>query len=267
MSTQLQEFTTNFLEEEDVPKRKVNPLESMKEIAGFERTIDVTVPAVMSKSAPPFGPALAQCGVNVSTFCEDFNEMCEEEELMEEFPFPLRVYLREDKTYEIVLRTPTVSSLGEAGGGWNRVEWKDRDLFRYKAAVKLLTRKITRRLVKVLSSSGLRKLLKRNALTILDLYKIFLLKKEEIEYYPNSRDEGVFKTLVSYLKKQRFFLKIEEEFYESKEYIEEKYGFRKAFLVASSFREGHPKVSKPRRGLQRRGFSKRRKPIYQRCPF
>lgn len=263
----LQEFVTNFLEEEEVPKSKVNPLESMKNITGFERTIDVTVPAVMSKSSPPFGPSLAQCGVNVSTFCEDYNEMCEEEELMEEFPFPLRVYLRVDKTYEIVIRTPTVSSLGEGGAGWNKGEYNDRDFFRYKAAVRLLTRRVTWKLKRVFRPKIIRKIKRRNSLTVLDLYKIFLLKKEEIEYYPNSRDEGVFKTLVSYLKKQKFFFKMEEEYYESKDYIEEKYEFRKAFLVVSSFRESHPKVSKPRRGYKKRRFSKRRKPIYQRCPF
>lgn len=262
----LQEFTTNFLEEEKVLGRKVNPLLETKKIVGFERTIDVTVPAIMSKSAPPFGPSLAQCGVNVSTFCEDFNELGEEEELMEEFPIPLRVYLRVDKTYEIVLRTPTVSSLGQCGAKWNRAEWKDRDTFRYKASTILLCRRREWKLKRVFGLKIVSKIKERKFLTILDLYKIFLIKMEEVHHYENSSDEGVFKTLVSYLKKQKYLFKIEEEFYETKAYIKEKYHFRKSLLVAFSFKEQIPKVSNLRRRFKKRRFSKRRRSLFKRCP-
>lgn len=256
----LQEFAKNFLEEEEEGEGRINPLLAMRKISSFERTIDVTVPAIMSKSAPPFGPSLAQCGVNVSNFCEDYNEMCEEEECMEEFPIPVRVYLRQDKTYEMVLRTPTLFSMGEAMVSWNRAELSlDRDLYRYNKLIRFLNRR--GRLARMYNRRLQRKVNQRRVITLLDLYKIFLMKMEEIKYYENSSEEGVLKTIVAYFKKEKYFLKIEEDYYETKDYIREKWEYRKTFLVAFTSSNEGSKISKGRR-VKKRGLSGRRKGIY-----
>jgi Ribosomal protein L11, N-terminal domain len=258
----LQEFTKNFLEaeEEGSEQGKINPLLAMRNISSFERTIDVTVPAIMSKSAPPFGPSLAQCGVNVSNFCEDYNELCEEEELMEEFPVPVRVYLRQDKTYEMVLRTPTLFSMGEAISPWNRAELNiDRDYYRYNRLILFLNRR--RRLERMYNRRLQRKVNQRRVITLLDLYKMFCMKMEEIKYYENSSEEGVLKTIVSYFKKEKYFFKIEEDYYETKDYIREKWEYRKTFLVAFTSSNEGSKISKGRR-TKKRGSSGRRRGIY-----
>lgn len=58
--------------------------------------------------APPLGPSLAPHGINIVDFCNKFNQMTKDIEGIE-VPVYLTVY--EDKTFEMKIGTPPISTL------------------------------------------------------------------------------------------------------------------------------------------------------------
>jgi len=119
----LQDLKLNFSEDiEKLPKIKPNPFLEKINNTHFDRFVDVVVPASVSKSGPPFGPSLAQSGVNVTVFCERFNEVTEEAEIVEELEIPVKVFIQKDKTFEFILRSADVYTLADIASIWFFVE-------------------------------------------------------------------------------------------------------------------------------------------------
>lgn len=64
--------------------------------------------------APPIGPALGQHGVNINDFVTKFNEMTAE---MRGDIIPVEVTIFEDRTMELVLKTPPAAELLKKAAG------------------------------------------------------------------------------------------------------------------------------------------------------
>ena len=58
--------------------------------------------------APPVGPALAQYGLNISEFCQRFNDETKEQS---GFVIPVEITIYEDRTYDFKLKQPPASEL------------------------------------------------------------------------------------------------------------------------------------------------------------
>ena len=70
--------------------------------------IKLALPAGKATPAPPVGPALGQHGVNIATFCKEYNgKTADKNGLI--IPVDISVY--EDRSYTFVLKTPPASIL------------------------------------------------------------------------------------------------------------------------------------------------------------
>ena len=58
--------------------------------------------------APPIGPALGQQGINIASFCKEFNSKTNGSA---GFLIPVRIIVYEDKSFSFLLKSPTASSL------------------------------------------------------------------------------------------------------------------------------------------------------------
>ena len=75
-----------------------------KKILGF---IKLQVPAGAATPSPPIGPALGQRGVNIMSFCKEFNARTEKEQKGTPLPTVITVY--QDKSVTFVTKTPPAS--------------------------------------------------------------------------------------------------------------------------------------------------------------
>ena len=66
--------------------------------------VRLVVQAGGAKPSPPVGPALGQHGVNIMSFCKDFN--AKTSELVSETPTPVKISIYQDKTFEWTMQTP-----------------------------------------------------------------------------------------------------------------------------------------------------------------
>jgi large subunit ribosomal protein L11 len=64
--------------------------------------------------APPVGPALGQHGLNISEFCQKFNEATRDK-MGDIIPVEISVY--EDRSYDFILKTPPASELIKKAAG------------------------------------------------------------------------------------------------------------------------------------------------------
>ena len=70
--------------------------------------IKLALPAGKATPAPPVGPALGQHGVNIATFCKEYNgKTADKNGLI--IPVDISVY--EDRSYTFILKTPPASIL------------------------------------------------------------------------------------------------------------------------------------------------------------
>lgn len=82
----------------------------------------VQIEAGKATPAPPIGPSLAPHGINISEFCQQFNDKTREME----GTIPVDVAIYEDRTFSFVLKQPLVShmikkALGiEKGSGFQK---------------------------------------------------------------------------------------------------------------------------------------------------
>jgi large subunit ribosomal protein L11 len=58
--------------------------------------------------APPLGPSLAQYGINIAEFCNQFNQATKD---MQGVQIPVEVTIYEDRTFSFVLKKPPISYL------------------------------------------------------------------------------------------------------------------------------------------------------------
>jgi large subunit ribosomal protein L11 len=70
--------------------------------------IKLQIPAGQANPAPPVGPALGQHGVNISGFCQQFNEATRDK-MGEITPVVITVY--EDRTFTFITKTPPAAEL------------------------------------------------------------------------------------------------------------------------------------------------------------
>ena len=70
--------------------------------------IKLALPAGKATPAPPVGPALGQHGVNIATFCKEYNGKTSDKNGL---IIPVEISVYEDRSYTFVLKTPPASVL------------------------------------------------------------------------------------------------------------------------------------------------------------
>lgn len=70
--------------------------------------IKLQIEAGKATPAPPVGPALAPHGLNISEFCQKFNEASKNQQ---GWKLPVEIAIYEDRTYDFRLKQPPASEL------------------------------------------------------------------------------------------------------------------------------------------------------------
>ncbi len=87
--------------------------------------LKLQIPAGKAAPAPPLGPALGQAGINIGEFTKQFNDATADR-MGDIIPVVVNVY--DDRSYEIIYKTPPASflikkALGiKSGSGRNKVK-------------------------------------------------------------------------------------------------------------------------------------------------
>lgn len=76
--------------------------------------VKLQIAAGQATPAPPVGPALAQHGVNISEFCQKFNDKTRERM---GFTIPVEITVYEDRSYDFRLKQPPVAELIKKAAG------------------------------------------------------------------------------------------------------------------------------------------------------
>ena len=76
--------------------------------------VKLQIPAGQATPAPPVGPASAQHGVNISEFCQKFNDMTKNQS---GFKIPVEVTVYENRTYDFKVKQPPASELLKKAAG------------------------------------------------------------------------------------------------------------------------------------------------------
>ena len=74
----------------------------------IKTVIKLQLPAGQASPAPPVGPVLGQYGVNIMSFCKDYNERTASQAGS---IVPAEITIYEDHSFTFVLRTPPVADL------------------------------------------------------------------------------------------------------------------------------------------------------------
>jgi large subunit ribosomal protein L11 len=70
--------------------------------------IKLALPAGRAVPSPPVGPALSQHGVNIASFCKEYNARTSDKG---DLIIPVEISVYEDRSYTFILKTPPVSVL------------------------------------------------------------------------------------------------------------------------------------------------------------
>jgi large subunit ribosomal protein L11 len=70
--------------------------------------IKLQIKAGQANPAPPIGPVLAQHGLNISEFCQKFNDATKDNQGVK---IPVEIFAYEDRTYDFILKQPPASDL------------------------------------------------------------------------------------------------------------------------------------------------------------
>jgi len=76
--------------------------------------IKLQIPAGQATPAPPVGPSLAQHGLNISEFCQKFNELTKSQM---GWTLPVEITVYENRTYDFKLKQPPASELLKKAAG------------------------------------------------------------------------------------------------------------------------------------------------------
>ena len=74
----------------------------------IQSVVKLQIAAGKASPAPPVGPALAQYGINMSEFCQRFNDATANQS---GWTIPVEITIYEDKSYAFKLNEPPVSEL------------------------------------------------------------------------------------------------------------------------------------------------------------
>ena len=74
----------------------------------IQNIVKLQIKAGKATPAPPVGPALAQYGLNISEFCQRFNDATKEQI---GFTIPVEISIYEDRTYDFKVKSPLASEL------------------------------------------------------------------------------------------------------------------------------------------------------------
>ncbi len=70
--------------------------------------VKLQISAGQATPAPPIGPALAQHGLNISEFCQQFNDATKNNQ---GFKIPVEIKVFVDRTYDFTLKQPPAAEL------------------------------------------------------------------------------------------------------------------------------------------------------------
>lgn len=76
--------------------------------------VKLQIPAGQATPAPPVGPILAQHGINISEFCQKFNDSTRDKT---GYTIPVEITIYEDRSYEFKLKEPPASELLKKAAG------------------------------------------------------------------------------------------------------------------------------------------------------
>ena len=74
----------------------------------IKKVLKLIISGGKATPAPPLGPSLAQYGINIAEFCNQFNQATRE---MQGVEVPVEVTIYEDRTFSFVLKKPPISYL------------------------------------------------------------------------------------------------------------------------------------------------------------
>jgi large subunit ribosomal protein L11 len=74
----------------------------------IKAVIKLQIKAGQATPAPPVGPALAPHGINISEFCQKFNDATKDKQ---GFKIPAEITVYEDRSYDFKLKQPPASEL------------------------------------------------------------------------------------------------------------------------------------------------------------
>ena len=81
--------------------------------------VRLVVPAGAAKPSPPVGPALGQHGVNIMSFCKEFNAKTSEHK--SEVPVPVEIAIYGDKSFCVAREDAADVVLHRQGGGGDEI--------------------------------------------------------------------------------------------------------------------------------------------------
>ncbi len=76
--------------------------------------VKLQIPAGQATPAPPIGPSLAPHGINISEFCQKFNDATKEQS---GYILPVEIKVYEDRSYDFVIKQPPASELLKKAAG------------------------------------------------------------------------------------------------------------------------------------------------------
>ncbi|MCS7200969.1 MAG: 50S ribosomal protein L11 [Patescibacteria group bacterium] len=74
----------------------------------IKKVLKLIIEGGKATPAPPLGPSLAQQGINIGEFCNQFNQQTKS---MEGVQIPVEVVIYEDRTFSFVLKKPSLTYL------------------------------------------------------------------------------------------------------------------------------------------------------------
>ncbi len=83
-------------------------------MAQIKVIVKLQIPAGQATPAPPVGPALAQHGINISDFCQKFNDATKDKQ---GFIIPVEVTIYEDRSFDFKIKQPPASELLKKAAG------------------------------------------------------------------------------------------------------------------------------------------------------